>query len=73
MIKLIILIFFVLAILTSCTSTKIENINTCPPCPIAGKKVAIELEKVCDEQKCKNTIEWLQRYEKVCDILKTRQ
>lgn len=64
-----ILLFLSLLFLIGCSSTKVESCVVCPPCAIAGPKVAQELEKVCDEKKCPYTIEWLNRHAKVCDIL----
>lgn len=32
-----------------------------PEMPVAGEKVAAELEKVCSNKKCPNTLEWLNR------------
>ena len=63
--------FILILFLSSCTSIKpeIKNCLICPPCPIAGPKVAYELEKVCDDNLCPNTIDWLNRYAKTCDIL----
>lgn len=62
-----------LLIITGCSTIKQEvQPVLCPPCPIAGPKVASELEKVCDDTKCPNTIDWLNRYAKVCDILKEK-
>ena len=57
-------------LLVGCASTpKPQETNICPPCAVAGPKVAEELEKVCDEKKCPNTIDWINRHAKVCDIL----
>lgn len=65
-----ILLFLSCLILNACaTKVKPEQVNMCPPCAVAGPKVAKELEKVCDEKKCPNTIDWINRHAKVCDIL----
>lgn len=67
-------LFIMLLFLSGCASTKINSCptNTCPPCAIAGPKVAKELAKVCDEKTCPNTIDWINRHAKVCDILNSR-
>ena len=48
-----ILLFLSCLILNACaTKVKPEQVNMCPPCAVAGPKVAEEFEKVCDEKKC---------------------
>jgi len=59
--------------ISACTTVKPAQTNICPPCAIAGPKVAEELEKICDENKCPNTIDWINRHAKVCDILTSIQ
>lgn len=58
--------------LNGCGTTKSNQVVLSYECAKAGPLVADELEKVCDEIKCKNTISWLNRHAKVCDMTKNR-
>ena len=48
-----------LAMLSSCMKKSYNVDYNLPEMPVAGRKVAAELDKVCDDQKCKNLHLWL--------------
>ena len=48
-----------LVMLSSCTKKSYNANYKLPEMPTAGKKVAAELDKVCDDQKCSNLHLWL--------------
>ena len=66
------LVLPLILVLSSCSNIEPQSCLICPACAVAGPEVAVELEKVCDEKTCPNTIDWLNRHAKVCDILENR-
>ena len=61
-------LFFIL-LLASCASDSCPIQKSLPPCPHPSPQVARELKPYCNDSTCPATLDFFNRFYKVCDIL----